>query len=232
MLDPTSKSPTIGPTPADGRLMFTFAHDVRSHLRTILTRIQLVQRSPDATLPEADRSLLEEAEKSAVNINGLLSAMLTLLNPENDTSEMDLRLLLEGSFIEMKPTLAVAKAELEVRNDLKVLVPVRLGRVVKELLANACKFRDLDRPLKICVVTKVTPEGILELAVSDNGLGVCPPYLEQIFLPFRRLHSPQQFPGHGLGLAICRRITAQCGGAILAEAGREGLTVHVSIPLA
>ncbi len=70
----------------------------------------------------------------------------------------------------------------------------------------------------------------MEIEVSDNGLGAAPDYLEQIFIPFQRLHSREEFPGYGLGLSICRRIVEDFGGTIAARAQPEGLAVTVGVP--
>ncbi len=119
-----------------------------------MTRIQLVQRGTAATLPDEERALLQEAGKAATEIGGLLSAMLTLVNPGGEESEAALRLTIQGSLLEMKPILAAAGATVEVRNELKASVPGNLKRVIKELLTNACKFRDRSRPLRILVGTR------------------------------------------------------------------------------
>jgi signal transduction histidine kinase len=72
----------------------------------------------------------------------------------------------------------------------------------------------------------------LEVAVSDNGIGVDSAYFEKIFAPFFRLHSRDAFRGYGLGLATCRRIAESWGGSMAAEGhGQQGLTIAVRIPL-
>jgi signal transduction histidine kinase len=215
----------------DGRLMFAFAHDVRSYLRTVVTRIQLVQRGGGTTLPEAERHLLEEAATAAGAVNGLLSSMLTLVNPEAEEGEISLRLAIQGSLIELKSILAAADATVDIRNELDLQVPNGLKRVIKELIANACTFRESSRPLTIAVETKLTADSKLTLTISDNGLGVPTEYAEQIFAPFRRMHSRDDFPGYGLGLAICRRIVEDLGGTIAAFSKTEGLTVTFAVPV-
>jgi signal transduction histidine kinase len=214
----------------DGRLMFAFAHDVRSYLRTVVTRIQLVQRGGGSALPEAERHLLEDAVTAAGEVNGLLSSLLTLMNPEADQGEISLRLAIQGSLIELKSALAAADAKVDIRNDLNLQVPNGLKRVFKELIANACTFRESSRPLRISLETKITADSRLAVTVSDNGLGVPAEYADQIFAPFRRMHSRDDFPGYGLGLSICRRIIEDFGGTIAAVSKTEGLSVTFVVP--
>ena len=143
---------------------------------------------------------------------------------------VSLRLLLRGLLIERKGTLAETGAEVAVVNDLDMPVPAALKSVLKELLTNACRFRSTERPPRIVIASRTAPAGI-EVSVSDNGIGVDPSYFEKIFTPFYRLHSRDEFPGYGLGLATCRRIVEGWGGSITAEGQPEpGLTVRVSVP--
>jgi signal transduction histidine kinase len=215
----------------DERLVFAFAHDVRAHLRTVLTRIQLVQRGGGATLPAEDQRMLEEAATAIGSIGSLVTAVVAYHDANAGDGVMQLGLLLRGSLLEKKPALAEAQAEVEVENDLDVEVPVGLQNICSELLTNACKFRYRNRALQIRVATRITSDDTLEVRVSDNGPGVEAAYLEKIFVPFQRLHSRDEFPGHGLGLATCRRIAAAWGGTMAAESGEDGgLTVRITVP--
>jgi signal transduction histidine kinase len=211
--------------------MFAFAHDVRSSLRTVMTRIQLVQRGAGAALPEAEQHLLQEAAAAAGDINGLLSSMLMLMNPETEAGEASLRLAIQGSLLERKSILAANAATVSVCNELDVRVPSGIKRVINELLTNACTFREHTRPLIISIETGIVEDGTLTVAVSDNGLGVPPEYAEQILAPFRRMHSRDEIPGYGLGLSICRRIVEEFGGTIAAHPKAEGLTVRFTVPV-
>jgi signal transduction histidine kinase len=215
----------------DGRLMFAFAHDLRTHLRTVVISLQLLQRGGAATLPAEDQLMLKEAIAAAGHIDGLVNAMVSYCDPSAGNGEMNLGLVLRGILIERKSALADAGAQVEVSNDLDAPVPVALGSVLKELLTNACKFRDTNRPLVICIATRLQPDNTLEVVVSDNGLGVAKTYLERIFDPFQRLNSREQFPGYGLGLATCRRIAAVWGGTVAADSGEGGLSVRVTVPI-
>ena len=67
--------------------------------------------------------------------------------------------------------------------------------------------------------------------VKDNGIGIEPQYLNHIFLPFKRLHTRQAFPGTGIGLSICRKVVDLIGGSIWAESEGEGMGTHVKFTL-
>jgi len=217
----------------DGSLMFAFAHDVRAHLRTVLTRIQLVQCSTTTSLSPEDQRFLQEAAEAVNDISGLLSAMQAFCEAGPGEGVMSLRLLLRGLLLEAKPILQEVGAEVELSNDVDAPVPAGLQRLLKELLTNASKFRSPSRPLRIRIATREEPDGGVEITVSDNGLGVSPEYLDVIFNPFQRLHARDAFPGHGLGLATARRLACAMGGTLAAAPVPDGgLTMRIVLPAA
>jgi light-regulated signal transduction histidine kinase (bacteriophytochrome) len=70
------------------------------------------------------------------------------------------------------------------------------------------------------------------ISIRDNGIGFDPQYASIIFAPFKRLHTAEEYPGTGVGLAICRRIVQAQGGRIWAESQPgEGTTVFFTLPV-
>jgi len=67
--------------------------------------------------------------------------------------------------------------------------------------------------------------------VADHGIGILPSYAGDVFQVFRRLHGPDQFPGIGIGLAICRKIVERLGGRIWIDTSvTEGCTIRFTLP--
>ena len=128
---------------------------------------------------------------------------------------------------------AIRESKAEVtRDDLPVLQadPIQLRQLFQNLIANGIKFhRPEERPRVHISVTHAS--GRCTLSVSDNGIGIEPQYQERIFALFQRLHTRADYPGTGIGLAICKKIVERHGGQICIESepGR-GTTFRFTLP--
>jgi signal transduction histidine kinase len=212
------------------RLMYSFAHDLRGYLRTMRTRIQLVQAGA-SVLAEQEANWLAEAGTAAEDMGRLIGAMVSYCSVVPASETMRLGLMLRGLRLEVKSILAEAAAELSIAEEADVEVARSLSVVLQELLTNSCRFRRQDIKTKIRIGTRMPDPRTLELVVTDNGTGVGSEYLDKIFQPFRRMHSRSDYPGFGLGLALCRRIVAANGGSIDASAPAEGgLAIRILMP--
>lgn len=110
--------------------------------------------------------------------------------------------------------------------------PVMLAQVFQNLIGNALKFRHPER--KSCIHLDAEQiNGGWRFAVSDNGIGIPPEYHEKIFGIFQRLHTRDEYPGTGIGLAICKKVVEQHGGTISVDSHPErGSSFCFTIPMA
>ncbi len=107
--------------------------------------------------------------------------------------------------------------------------PSQLARVFQNLIGNALKFCG-DQPPRIHIGVRPSPEG-WQFFVQDQGIGIDPKHGERIFLMFERLHSRSEYPGTGIGLAICKKIIERHGGRIWVESKPgEGATFYFTLP--
>ena len=106
----------------------------------------------------------------------------------------------------------------------------QLSQVFQNLIGNAIKFRSASQTLVIEVEAKQMGER-WQFSVRDNGIGIPPEKAEEVFAIFHRLHTRAEYPGNGIGLAICKRIVESFGGRIWLEpAPRGGTEFKFTLP--
>lgn len=116
--------------------------------------------------------------------------------------------------------------------------PVQMRQLLQNLIGNALKFHQKNRPPVVKVSSKIIPAQdwrftpTAQISFEDNGIGFDEKYLDRIFQPFQRLESRSEYEGSGIGLAICRKIVERHGGGITARsAPGQGTTFIVTLPV-
>jgi light-regulated signal transduction histidine kinase (bacteriophytochrome) len=105
----------------------------------------------------------------------------------------------------------------------------QLQQVFQNLIVNAIRYRN-NFPPRITIAAVLQNDNWL-FSVQDNGTGIEPQFKEQIFGVFKRLHSGADYPGTGMGLAICQRIIERAGGRIWVDSEPgQGSTFYFTIP--
>jgi chemotaxis family two-component system sensor kinase Cph1 len=107
--------------------------------------------------------------------------------------------------------------------------PAQLQQVFQNLVGNAIKFRGEDSPRVHVSARKEGREWIF--SVNDNGIGIDAQHADRLFVIFQRLHTREEYPGTGIGLAVCKRIVERHGGRIWfqSEPGK-GSTFYFTLP--
>jgi light-regulated signal transduction histidine kinase (bacteriophytochrome) len=105
----------------------------------------------------------------------------------------------------------------------------RLTQVFQNLIGNAIKFRRKEAPAISVRAEKAGEDWVF--SVSDNGIGIAPEHAQNVFVVFQRLHTRTEYPGNGIGLAICKKIIEHGGGKIWVEtAADHGSIFKFTIP--
>jgi signal transduction histidine kinase len=102
-------------------------------------------------------------------------------------------------------------------------------QVFQNLVANAIKFRGTF-PVEVHIRAEKADREVI-FSVSDNGIGIAPEYRGRVFGVFQRLHSRKQYPGTGIGLAICKKVIERHGGRIWIESSPgQGSSFRFAVP--
>lgn len=209
------------------------SHDLQEPLRMVTSYSRLLERQYHDGLDERGRQLLDHvvdgAQRMRVLIHDLL-AYARLQSRDHDIVDVDL----DQVVVDIRTVLALelerTGARLEV-SDLPTLpgAPERLHAVMLNLLQNAIKYAG-DRPPHVRVAAERDGHG-WQVTVADDGVGIPEDMRDEVFEPFRRLHTRDEVAGTGIGLAICRRVVERRGGWIRAEGNPDGgTTMRVWLP--
>lgn len=183
----------------------------------------------DATAMEFIGFAVDGARRMSTLINDLLaySRVNTQRKPPEpvDCAEI-FRTTLENLKVVIKESEAnvTANALPSVMGD-----PTQLLQLFQNLIGNAIKFRGKEPPRVHVSATRRA--GVWLFSVKDNGIGIAAEDFERIFLIFQRLHGRGEYPGTGIGLAVCKRIVERHGGRLWVESKKgEGTTFFFTIP--
>ena len=217
---------------------YSVAHDLRASLRHVGAYIRIVREDLDGGADGAIEAHLDKAAEAAAQMGRLMDGLLELSRvgrAELRSSDVDLSRLVADVRLQLEPDTGQRRIEWCVAPDLPVVRgdPALLGQMLAHLLGNAVKFTRGCARATIAISWTRQGVGTCELRIRDNGVGFDARLQERLFRVFQRLHSPRQFEGIGIGLALCRRVVERHGGSIHArgDAGK-GCEISLTLPLA
>jgi diguanylate cyclase (GGDEF)-like protein len=210
------------------------AHDLRAPVRKIATFSELMVTQYDDLTDEEKKMFLQRMLKGGNELGALIDALLQYVEsgqPKQKLRQQPIRPFLESFFEEQRCQLK--DIEVQIHVDRNVNIPVDILRsILVQLLDNSLTYQDKSQALEINIAA-TCPKDNMILIFKDNGIGIDPEYRQQIFMPFKRLHSRDEIPGSGLGLTICKRLLQKHGGQIelLASDNGKGAAFQVTLPL-
>jgi PAS domain S-box-containing protein len=217
------------------RFAYLVAHDLQEPLRNVSHSVGMVRRFGRANLEPAAAMWLASAEQGAQRMHGMVKDLLaysrSVDSGESPAEAVNVEHALSSALTNLSEAIAQSQASIEIESLPKVWVrEAHLVQIFQNLVGNAIKYRQAKtRPL--IRISARRNRNNWEFSVSDNGIGFESAYAEKIFGVFKRLHQPDEYPGNGIGLAICARIVDRYGGRIWAESRPgQGATFRLTFP--
>lgn len=222
-------------TSNDELKQFTYiaSHDLQEPLRTVSSYLHLLQRFYQDSLDERANEFIGFAVSGAARMNALINDLLLfsrIATQVREYEQTDLNDVLKNVLKDIE--LVIAEKNCQIQYDrLPVVVAdaTQMQQLLQNLISNALKFHG-ERPPEVHLEVQEEPREWV-FSVQDNGIGIAPRYQERIFEIFKRLHTQSEYPGTGIGLAVCKRIVEQHNGRIWVESdGQTGTTFYFSLP--
>jgi PAS domain S-box-containing protein len=206
---------------------YVASHDLQEPLRMIASYVGLLSERYRGKLDERADRYVDYAVNGARRMQLLIESLLHYARAGTKgrvAIAVDMSAAAAEAQANLSREIIDANAVVEV-GSLPVVLADRgqMVQVFQNLLSNAVKFRGAEPP-KVSVSGRDAGKE-WEFVVQDNGIGIEPRHGERVFGVFKRLHTVQEYPGTGIGLALCRRIVERHGGRIWLEPAEGGGSV-------
>jgi signal transduction histidine kinase len=210
------------------------SHDLRAPLRSMHAFARMLADEYGTALDERGRGYIQRVLGSTERMENLVEDMLRLSHVnamELRRIGVDLSQLARTIVDDLASREAERHVETQITAGLRCEADPRLLRIALEnLIGNAWKFTRKVARARI-EIGAVLHEGVQQYFVRDNGAGFNSEYAQDMFAPFRRLHTANEFPGTGVGLSIVQRVIRRHGGSVWADGSvGRGATFYFTIP--
>ncbi|WP_410659322.1 sensor histidine kinase [Amycolatopsis sp. lyj-112] len=212
---------------------YVASHDLQEPLRKVASFCQLLQKRYQGQLDERGDQYIGFAVDGAKRMQALINDLLAFSRVgrrAGDSEVLRIEALLDTALANLDETITESGARIT-RGELPAVQGEKslLTAVLQNLVGNALKFRGEHPPEIDVSAERDGPEW--RFTVADNGIGINAEYAERIFVIFQRLHGRADYPGTGIGLAMCRKIVEHHGGRIwLDTTDVPGTRFHFTLP--
>jgi PAS domain S-box-containing protein len=213
---------------------YVSSHDLQEPLWMITGYLQLLQRRYQGELDDKADKYINYAVEGAFRMQNLINDLLEFSRVTTITREpefMDCEFILNQVLSNLKVFIIENNATVSYDSLPEIMADsIQLVQIFQNLIINGIKFHDEKAPKIHISVEKKANEWLF--SVQDNGIGIDPRYFKKIFEIFKRLHKREEYPGTGIGLAICKKIIEKQGGCIWVESElSKGSTFYFTLPI-
>ena len=198
---------------------YVVSHDLKAPLRAIRSFSTFILEDYKDKLDDTGKDYFQRIIDASTRMDTLIENLLLLSRVGRKFMEVetvDLNQLLAEIVTDVEPTLKKNNGKVIFHNLPKVTIPrTWMKQIFMNLIDNGLKFN--KSPTPTIEVTSEENDKELLFKVADNGIGIEEKYFDRLFGLFERLHTQEEYPGTGAGLAICKKIVQQFGGKIWIE---------------
>jgi signal transduction histidine kinase len=212
---------------------YVASHDLQEPLRMVSSYTQLIVRRYGERLDSDGKEFMDFIVDGAARMKQLIEDLLAYSRVGTRGKELkatDCEVVLQKALTNLRATVEASSA-LVTHDPLPTIEAdaTQLVQLFQNLIGNAIKFRGTNAP---CVhVSAKEQDDAWLFGVEDNGIGIDPQYSERIFMVFQRLHNKAEYPGTGIGLAICKKVVDRHGGRIWVESKSDcGSNFYFTLP--
>jgi PAS domain S-box-containing protein len=209
------------------------SHDLQEPLRMVTSYVELLSRRYRDQLDPRAGTYMDFALDGAIRMRSLIEAILDYAQfraASPSIASVDVVSVVQDVLADLGPQIRAHAATVVVDDLPTVLADAsELGRLFQNLLGNALKFRGAEDPV-VRITCAALADG-WQIAVRDNGIGIPVEQRDRVFEMFGRLHPAAEYPGTGMGLALCRTIVERLGGRMwIDDTPTGGTTVALHLP--
>ena len=209
------------------------SHDLQEPLRMVVSYLQLLENRYSTTFDEKAKRWINFAVDGGKRMQILLSELLAysrIATKAKPLEKTNLNTILQDVLSDLEAAINESKVKIIAKNlPIVTADPVQMGQLLQNLMSNAIKFRNKSQPL--ITIASEHSDNKWTISVKDNGIGIDSEYYEKIFTIFQRLHTREEYPGTGIGLAVCKKIVERHQGEIWVESEQgKGTTFFFSLP--
>jgi PAS domain S-box-containing protein len=213
---------------------YAVSHDLRGPLKNINGLLNIFQEDYGKQIDPEGRSIIEHVDKNILRMDRLISHFLNFSRLGQQVLEknsLDMNNLFQETFNQLTDEYSDKELDFQLGSlPMAYADEILLTQVVRNLLSNALKYSAHKEKIQITVTGEEDEEKTI-YKVEDNGVGFSLENKQKLFRMFQRLHSAQQFSGHGIGLAFSERIIKRHGGSMWAESEPDqGAQFFFSLP--
>lgn len=211
---------------------YVAAHDLQEPLRKIQSFGQLIQHDQAKMLDDRGKEYFGLMTDAANRMQRLIAALLSYSRVASRTEEFrktSLQKIYDDVIGDLSSAMSESSAQVTAAPLPEIVCDeTQIHQLLQNLIGNALKFRHPERDPVINISCEMMPKSenlygpVTVIRVSDNGIGIEEKYRKSIFEPFKRLHDREDYPGTGIGLAICQKIITRHDGHISVGASSLG----------